>query len=203
VKTWKVLSVAFAAIAAAALGIGVALHRAPARVPGLESGLLLRQPRAIADFSLTDQDGKPFDRARLLGHWTLVFVGFTRCPDVCPSTLSTLKQLELRLRPGPSTLFVSIDPERDTPETLKQYVRYFSPNLVGATGSAEQLERLCASLGVAYVKVPGKAPGEYTMDHTAALVLVNPSAQVAGYFQPPHRADTLANDLVIVMKGRA
>ena len=201
-KTWRILSVAVAAIAAAALGIGVALHRAPAG-PALQSGLLLPQPRPIADFTLTDQDGKPFDRARLLGHWSLVFVGYTRCPDVCPSTLAVLKALEPRLGSAVGMVFVSVDPQRDTTERLKQYVNYFSPNLVGATGAPEQLEKLCASLGVAWVKVPGKTADDYAIDHSAALVLVNADAQVAGYFQPPYKVNALADDLALVVRPRA
>jgi protein SCO1 len=186
--------------AVAVLGLGLLLWGALAlrgEAPvALESGVALATPRPIADFALTDQDGKPFNRARLEGHWTLVFAGFTQCPDVCPTTLGVLKAVEQKMQArAPHLVFVSVDPERDTPDVLKRYVAYFSPRLVGASGPVAELDKLCGSLGLAYMKVPGSSVAEYTMDHSAALVLVDPQARVAAYFTPPHRPETLAADL--------
>src|SRR4051812_35058681 len=93
----------------------------------LQSGTLLPNPRPVADFALTAEDGKPFTRAQLDGRWSLIFVGFTRCPDVCPTTLSTLKSVAGRLADQGKSLqviFLSVDPERDTPEALERYVHY-------------------------------------------------------------------------------
>lgn len=194
-----------ALVALGALGLGVwtaSKWRAADAPISFESGVLLPNPRPIAAFSLTDQDGRVFSNERLLNRWSLLFAGFTHCPDVCPATLSLMKLLEQRLQAGGralSMVFVSVDPERDTPQQLQTYVRYFSPELTGATGPDEELERLCASLGIAYVKVPGAAAGDYTMDHTAALVLINPEGRVAGYFQAPHKLDALAADLARVI----
>lgn len=192
-----------AALAALALGVFAALQLwRPAPAPELASGILLPQPRAVAPFQLLDQDGKPFTRERLQGQWTVLFAGFTHCPDVCPTTLQLLKQLEGRLaqsgRPL-QTVFLSVDPQRDTPEQLLRYVRHFSPAFTGVTGSREQLDALCASLGLAYVKVPGANDQDYTVDHSAALVLLNADGNVAGYFQPPFKLDALANDLEQVL----
>ena len=161
---------------------------------------MLTAPRTIAAFSLLDQDGKPFTNAQLQGHWSLLFAGFTHCPDVCPTTLGVLKVVGQRLQgKAPAMIFLSVDPERDSPAVLKSYVAYFGPNLTGVSGPLGQLDRLCESLGVAYVKVPGKTPDDYAVDHSAALVLIDPQGRVAGYFPPPHKVDTLAADLNRVM----
>lgn len=185
-------------LAIAALGAGVwASSRWHARAaPELQAGIVLATPRPIAPFAMLDHDGKPFTNTRLQGHWSLLFAGFTHCPDVCPTTLAVLKQLSERMGSrAPAMIFLSVDPERDTPAVLQPYVHYFSASITGVTGPSDQLERLCESLGVAYVKVPGKTPDDYTMDHSAALVLIDPQGRVAGYFTPPHKADTLAADL--------
>jgi protein SCO1/2 len=194
---------AVGALALGALGLGVwtAAQRQGA-VPQLQSGTALHTPRPIAPFALTDQDGQPYGNERLQGRWSLLFVGFTHCPDVCPTTLSLMKSVEQRLQSegrALSPVFVSVDPQRDTPPRLQQYVRYFSPTLVGITGSSAELDKLCASLGLAYVKIPGAGEADYTMDHSAALVLVNPEGRIAAYFQAPHKLDTLAADLARIV----
>ena len=194
---------AFAAVILAALALGAgawtALSLRPEAPPPLASGTLLSTPRPIADFTLVDHDNRPLARAALQGRWTLVFAGFTHCPDECPTTLGVMKAVHGKLGAGaPAMVFLSVDPERDTPEKLASYVKFFGPGITGATGTREALDALCASLGIAYVKIPGATPQDYTVDHTAALVLVDPEARVAGYFTPPLRVDTLAADLARV-----
>lgn len=194
---------AFAALAALGLGVFAATQFYPPAVAKFDSGIYLPQSRAVSAFELTDQDDQPFTNAQLQGHWTILFAGFTHCPDVCPSTLSLLKHLSDRmLQSGRrlDTVFLSVDPERDTPEQLLSYVRYFSPDFTGISGSKQQLDSLTASLGLAYVKVPGASDADYTMDHSAAMVLLNPEGQVAGYFQPPFKIDLLASDLERVIR---
>src|SRR5262245_19072127 len=113
----------FAALAAAGLGALTASRFAsPPAQP--QSGTLLAEPRPVAPFTLTDQDARPFTNAALEGHWTLLFAGFTHCPDVCPTTLALMKQLHQRPELGGRVqyLFLSVDPERDTPAQLKTYV---------------------------------------------------------------------------------
>ncbi|MGH8482547.1 MAG: SCO family protein, partial [Nevskiaceae bacterium] len=166
--------------------------------PALAAGTMLSQPRAVAPFTLTDQDGQPFTAAQLRGHWTLLFAGFTHCPDICPTTLALMAQLRQRLAAAPGTLqllFLSVDPERDSPEQLKAYTAHFGGGIRGVTAPRAQLDAFCASLGLAYLKVPGAGPGDYTVDHSAALVLLDPQGRIAAYFQAPHRLDTLAADL--------
>lgn len=190
---------AAAGLLALLAGVGTALYfQPPPGTPELQSGTALPQPRPLRDFAMTDHSGAAFGTANLQGRWSLVFAGFTSCPDVCPATLALLQQLRAALaQPGPvpEIVFLSVDPERDTVERLRGYVGHFGGGFTGLTGSAEQLEALASQLGLAYVKVPGAGPGDYTMDHSAALVLIDPQARIAAYFQAPFKVDTLASDL--------
>lgn len=205
-KAARTLTLAAVALLAGGLGVFAASRLyAPRTVAQPASGTLLAEPRPLAPFELVDQDGQAFTNAALENHWTLLFAGFTHCPDVCPTTLALMKQLRqhpaLAGRPL-EYLFLSVDPERDTPAQLKQYVDYFGGHIRGASGPREQLDALCAGLGLAYVKIPGATESEYTVDHSAALVLLDARGRVAGYFQPPHKLDTLAADLArIVASG--
>jgi protein SCO1 len=206
VSVVKSLSVSLVAIIALLLGVYAALslqRESPAI--SLESGTLLQTPRPVVDFSLTDQDGRTFTHERLQGRWHLLFAGFTHCPDICPDTLGVMKLVEQQLQQQNievGMVFLSVDPERDTPERLQQYVRYFSPSFTGVTGDIDQIDRLCASLGLAYIKNPGSSESEYTVDHTAALVLLNPRGEIAAYFRAPHRLDRLVDDLQRVVPAR-
>jgi protein SCO1 len=199
-------TVATALAAALALGAGAWLaaywQGASRAVPAVQSGTLLGTPRPIAEFALTDHLGQPFDNDRLRGRWSLLFAGFTHCPDVCPTTLGVMKAVSQQLgAKAPAIVLLSVDPERDTPAVLKPYVEHFGPNVTGVTGARESLDRLCESLGVAYVKIPGATDADYTVDHTAALVLVDPQGRVAGYFTPPLKVDTLAADLTEIIRS--
>jgi protein SCO1/2 len=195
-KPARIAALAAAALIALALGAFTASRLS--RPEPLVSGTRLAEPRALAPFTLADQDGRAYTQAGLQGHWTLLFAGFTHCPDVCPTTLALMAQLRKRLNVGPERLdlvFLSVDPERDTPARLKAYTAHFGAGLRGVTAPTAQLDALCANLGLAYIKVPGARAGDYTVDHSAALVLLDPQGRVAAYFQPPHRLDTLAADL--------
>jgi protein SCO1/2 len=189
-----VLLAAFAVLAGLAAGF-VALR--PAGVD-IKSGTLLRQPREIAEFSLQSEGGKAFTKADLAGRWSLIYVGYTHCPDVCPTTLAQLKAVEKGLGPDAAKLrfiFLSIDPERDTPAALAQYAHYFSPDFLAVTGPNAQLDILGGSLGFVYQKVPGETPQSYLMDHSSAMILINPQAQLAGYITPPFDTPAIVADL--------
>ncbi len=186
----------FAALAAVAGVIVAAFVFAPKTI-SVQSGTLLQQPRPIADFTLQGIGGQPFTRQSFEGHWSLVFTGFTHCPDVCPNTLALLKALTAKLEAASVPLqivFISIDPERDKPKNLATYVRYFDSDFIAATGPNAELDKLARSIGFVYAKVPGATPESYTMDHSSALILINPQGQVAGYFSPPLNVEALAAD---------
>jgi protein SCO1 len=181
-------------VVAIAAGIGAALWIRDEPLV-LRAGTTLPEPREIAAFELVDHQGRRFDAGSLKGRWTLLFSGFTNCPDICPTTLATMAALDERLGDAaPRLLFLSVDPERDTPDRIAAYLAHFGPDFTGATGTRAQVEAFTRELGLAQVKNPGVG-GEYTVDHSAALVLLDPKARLAGYFQPPHDPDALAADL--------
>ncbi|MBI2801888.1 MAG: SCO family protein [Gammaproteobacteria bacterium] len=161
-------------------------------------GLLWPNPPRVDTFALTNADGQPLDTAYLTGKWTLVFFGFTHCPDVCPTTLATLKSVrELLITADPfkstlQVLFVSVDPERDNPAALKSYVSYFDPSFNAATGTEAELKAIARELGIIYAKIPTADPAVYNVDHTASVLLIGPAATLIGVFPPPHRADQIA-----------
>lgn len=184
------------------LGLAAASFLFAPETRPLQAGTLLSQPRALPEFTLVDQDGKPYGKAALRGRWTLVFPGFTHCPDVCPTTLAYLKTLHAELAKQNRSLnvvFLSVDPERDQPEQLATYVRYFNPAFSGITGGEPELARFAQSLMITYLKVPGAEATSYSMDHSAALVLINPQAEVAGFFTPPFQLSPMTADLASLM----
>lgn len=190
---WRLIA-AFALLTGIALGW---LWLRPAAAP-LQSGMLLETPRPIVDFALTAGDGKSFDKADLIGRWNVIFVGYTHCPDVCPTTLARLEAVKKSLGADAAKVrfvFISIDPERDSPQILDRYTHFFSPDFLSATGPPAQLDRLGASLGFVYAKVAGATPESYLMDHSAELILVDPQAELAGYLTPPFRVERLVDDL--------
>ena len=186
------MAVGVAVAIAAGLGAALWLREDPLV---LRAGTVLAEPNPVAPFELVDHEGNSLDERTLAGRWHLVFAGFTHCPDICPTTLAMLAGLRSRLDgAGPQILFVSVDPERDTPGRLAVYLKHFDPAFTGATGSAEAIAAFTRELGLAQVKIPG-AGADYTVDHSAALVLIDPQVRVAGYFQAPHDVEALAADL--------
>ncbi len=173
-------------------------------MPVAEKATILPQPRALAAFDLVDQDGRAFTVEQLREGWTLVFFGFTQCPDVCPTTLSVLAQTKKQLEDlppaqQPRVLLISVDPERDTPAVLQPYVTFFDPAFQGATGTLAGVQQAAAAFGVPYQKMPLPGGG-YTMDHGAGLFIVAPGGGLAAYSSAPHVADVLARDFRKVVR---
>lgn len=161
---------------------------------------VLQTPRPVRDFALTAETGANLTTEQLRGQWTLVFAGFKNCPDICPDTLARMAALRAKspaVAERVSMLFVSVDPQRDTPEQLDAYTDHFDPAITGATGDKAQIDQLMADLGLAYLLVPlgEDASDAYTVDHSAALVLLDPQARVAAYLSPPHDVDAMATAL--------
>jgi len=186
-------------LAAAALGAALAgywmAQQLDSASPRLASGTWLPRPKPLSDFRLTDTTGRAFTRRDLGGGPTLVFFGFTHCPDVCPTTLLKLAQVRKRAGlQGLRVLFVSLDPQRDTPPVLGMYVHAFDPAFLGLSGDPQSIVRVAANFGVAVnrVELPG---GDYTMDHSAVLFLLDARARIAAIFTPPFEVAALAADL--------
>jgi protein SCO1 len=149
----------------------------------------------VTDVHLTDSLGRPFTMNELQGKPSLVFFGFTHCPDVCPTTLAKLAQVRKAAAiPGLQVLFVTVDPQRDTPEAVGRYAHAFDPDFIGLTGDPPAIEKMTAAFGVAAVRVdlPG---GDYTMDHSAAVFLLDTRGRIAGLFTPPFDTRRFTQDL--------
>ena len=158
------------------------------------------------DFKLTDFDGKPRTLADFKGKAVVLFFGFTQCPDVCPTTMTELAQVKKLLGADGDKvqgLFVSIDPERDTPAVLKQYMQNFDPTFLGLyAASPEALAALAKDFKVYYKKVDGPTPTSYTMDHTAASFVYDPEGRLRLYTRYGIGAQALADDLKLLIDGR-
>ncbi len=154
--------------------------------------------RELQPFELMDHHSAPFNQESLKQHWSFVFFGYTYCPDVCPTTLSVLNAVAQRLQDVDADarfVMVTVDPERDTPARLAEFVTYFNGDFVGVTGSDEELARLTGQLGILYNRVEAEGGGEgYLMDHTAAVFLFDPDGRYHAVFTPPLSADKLAGD---------
>jgi protein SCO1/2 len=158
----------------------------------------IAMPSAVGGpFNLVDQNGKPITDADLKGHPFLVFFGFTHCPDVCPTTLFDVSEVFRVLGPDANNvraLFVTVDPERDTPAVLKDYLSSFDPRIVGVTGDAEAIAAAEKSYRVYAKKVPVDG-GSYTMDHTAIVYLMNKDGRFVAPFNLKRRPEEAAADL--------
>lgn len=186
--------VGFGAVCAALGGFLLAGEIDSSR-PVLASGTWLRDAKPIADFHLTDSQGRGFSRTSLLGHPTLMYFGFTHCPDECPDTLGALARVRRQARlPGLQVVFVTVDPQRDTPAVLAGYLRHFDPAFVGLTGDPAEIRRVAASLGIGInrINLPG---GGYDFDHTMAILLFDSGAREVGVFTPPFDVRQLTQSL--------
>ncbi len=161
--------------------------------------------RPIQAFSLLDHNGNVFDNATLAGHWSFLFFGYTHCPDVCPTTMSVLNSVARRLQDSGENIrfvMVTVDPERDTPEKLGQFVTYFNGNFIGVTGSETALQQLTKQLGIMFMRVndADNAAG-YLVDHTASVILFDPDGNYHAVFSPPLTADAMAGDFRMMARA--
>jgi len=161
----------------------------------LQSGTWLPQPRALAPFELTDFDGRRYRNADLGGHPSLLFLGYSHCPDICPATLATLREVQRRAPiAGLRFLFITVDPEHDTPAVLKQYLGGYSSQFVGMSASAEALGPLMRSLA-AVSERQAQPGGTDRLTHSATLYLLDTHARLAAVYSPPVTAAGLTGDL--------
>ncbi len=148
--------------------------------------------------SLLDHNGRVFDRWNFARMWNFVFFGYTNCPDVCPVALVDMNDIFHKLEDGQDMfntqfLFISVDPERDTVETLKEYIPFFNKEFIGVTGDPGEIAKLTDKLGIAYIRVPGsKSEEDYLVDHSASILLIDPLMRLRAIFTPPHDAAFMA-----------
>lgn len=167
--------------------------------------VLLNPGRALQSFSLTDQHNRPFTNSHLEGRWSLVFFGYTDCPDVCPTTLSLLDRLKNRLDSGGAEpplqyILVTVDPQRDTPERLTDYLNRFNPRFIGLSGSLDAVFAFAGDLNSSFARAPLN-DGNYRMDHSAHIALINPEGEYQGFFRAPHDIITMENNFRAMLKG--
>lgn len=165
--------------------------------------ILLPQSRALPALSLTDENGEQQAVDQLKGRWTLLFFGYTFCPDICPTTLAELRQLKSQLPPEAlarlQVTMVSIDPHRDTPAQLKQYLGYYNAGYTGLTGELAQIQRLANAVSIPFI--PGDTSKQhYTVDHSGNLALIGPDGRQRGFIRAPLNPAKLAAQLPQVLK---
>jgi protein SCO1/2 len=156
------------------------------------------------DFELTAPDGKPRRLADFRGKAVVMFFGYTQCPDVCPTTLAALAEAMKRLGPDADrvqVLFVTIDPERDTPALLSQYVPAFDPRFLGLYGDADATARTAKEFKILYQKAPGATPASYTMDHSAGTYVFDQQGRLRLYVSNGQGADVFAHDLAQLLRA--
>jgi protein SCO1 len=190
----------------AGIAAGFLLHR-PASTVQLTTGTFLSPSRELPDFSLIDDHGKIFGVPNLRGHWSLLFFGYTNCPYYCPTTLTTLAAMQKRLRADraavlPEVIFVSVDAKRDTPAQLAKYVPKFDPGFIGLTAADQPgIEAVAKKLGVAVSILPA-ADGNYMVDHTGAIFVLNPDARIAAILTGPFGVDAVRGDFQRIVAAR-
>jgi protein SCO1/2 len=174
----------------------------PPEQAGLLSATLIPAPQPLAPFSLVDHGGARFTADTLRDSWSLLSFGYTHCPDICPTTLALLARITDRLQQQAAgislrVVFVSIDPARDTPQRLADYVPYFHPDFIGVTGDEAELQKLTRQFGVLYERVDDQGSAlAYLMDHSGSIILTNPAGRFRGVFSAPHDAEAMAADML-------
>jgi protein SCO1/2 len=198
------LLIAAVAIVAIAAGAWLSSRVDPAtEVSAPRAATLLSGANALADFELLDHTGKKAGPEVFAGQWDLVFFGFTHCPDICPLTLQVLSTARQELsaagfEPLPRIVLVSVDPERDTPELLAQYIAYFGDNNLGITGELAEVRKLTGSLGIFFDKNE-RDDGSYLVDHSSAVLLIDPNGEFRALFSSPHEPGNYVHDIPIIV----
>jgi protein SCO1/2 len=162
---------------------------------------VLPAPQPLPSFALVDQAGEPFTKDSLTGRESVLFFGFTHCPDICPATLQQLAIARRQLLEDgggfPDIVLVSVDPERDTPDVMAEYVGHFGAGITGVTGRAEDIARFASALGI-FFAVSGDDENNYNVDHSAAVLLINANAEWQAVFSAPHEIDDFVHDIPLL-----
>ena len=167
-------------------------------------GTLITPARKIHVPALTKDNGETFTIDDLAGDWHLLFFGYTHCPDICPTTMGVTAQAkklaETENKPFPQVIFISVDPERDTAEMIGEYVRYFDKDFTAVTGEKDLIKALTLQMSVVYMQMPAENDQSgYLIDHSAALLLLNPEGKLVAFLNPPHDPSTIVKDIQTVI----
>ena len=169
-----------------------------------EFSTVLDDPKPLSDFSLNRENGASFNLESLKDSWSVLFFGYTHCPDVCPLTIYQLaeanKKLAGTIDNPPRIILVSVDPDRDSNEVLEKYVNAFGENVIGITGNIEELKKLTDQLGIFFKA--NKHEGEnYSVNHSAAVIVINEEAEFHAVFSAPHSIEQFVSDIPIIING--
>lgn len=200
----------FILVAVVALIMGLTINRVlSGKGPGDQTALidagviLLPQSRSLPSLNMNDQNGAPVAVDELKGKWTLVFFGYTYCPDICPTTLAQLRDIRTKLPQeavdNMRVVLVTVDPNRDTPQQLKQYLGYFDPRYIGLTAPVADIQKLASALSIPFIPADTSKPG-YTVDHSGNLALIGPDGRQRGFIRSPLNAQKLVAQLPVLLE---
>jgi len=181
-------------VAIVAIASGVFVFQSSVNLAQPEHSLYYKQPRIVKPFELADHNGQSFSNEQLIDKWSIVFFGYTSCPDVCPTTLQELNFAYDELKTASKdtqVLLVSVDPVRDTQEKLSQYIAYFNKEFVALTADHSVLFPFARNMGLMYAITDGSKGQGYLVDHSASIVLINPKGKIAAIFKPEHELGQL------------
>jgi protein SCO1/2 len=213
-KSHTALLVTIALLFLATMGLAIYFGVITKKPPVAEvkiDGMYLPTSKEMIDFQLTDNAGKSFTKANLKGHWTMMFFGFTNCGMVCPTTMAALNDMyknlehELPQERLPAVVMISVDPDRDSVERMNEYVSAFNSHFVGARAEMPQIETLEKELHLVAVKMQadGDAKNQYTINHSAEIMLFNPEGKLQAFMSYPHKADQMAKDYKAVLTAQS
>lgn len=206
-KKLSAVAMIFSALIAMAAGIWLGQssnQQTQSLKPAIIQGAIFPQAKFIKHFELIDQNNNIISKRDFLNHWSLIFVGYTNCPDICPTTLSVMNQvieyMNEQLIQAPEIVFLSVDPERDTPLHLKRYVEYFNKDFLGLTGSLEQVTQVSQNMNAVFRKAPGLngkiSSDDYLIDHSSALMLINPQGNLQSILTAPHTPGSIIESII-------
>ncbi len=204
-RTPILLIIILIAIVALALGIWLQSDIHKSKKPlAIKNGTVLARPVPLKPFTLTSDEGKPFTNNSLKGHWSLLFFGFTSCPMICPTTLSELNKaydtLRLNKKKPPQIVFISVDPKRDSNSRIHNYLANFNSHFIGVTGDASQIDKLTKTVGIAYLKSKKSGEKNYQIEHSGAILVINPKGEWVALLRAPHSGDAIAKDFLRIVR---
>lgn len=196
------------AVLSLVIGVWVSqlIFNTPAVVPKNLEATLLDKSKPLTAFTLIDHNNKPFNLDSLKNKWSFLFFGYTHCPDVCPLAMQVMRKVwqDPRLKSDTKSnlkmVFVSVDPDRDTPAILKSYVHYYNPDFIGVTGKADEIDNLTRQLGILYGFDEPNKNGDYNVSHSGQIILIDPKGNMRAVFSSPLTPQSIANDFIAIQK---
>jgi len=177
----------------------------PKTIPQELLAVLRPNPVDLQQFTFIDQDNKSFTLNNLKDKNSLLFFGYMSCPDICPTTLTTMNMMLNKLTtqsstyPLPQVIFISVDPARDNPDKIAEYMSYFNKSFIGLTGSKHEIDQFTKQFGAGYMMDKSSSTENYLVNHTSSIFMVNSKLQLVASFSPPHNADTLVSQYKLIV----